>query len=251
MWMSKFNQQLKVNVSPVLTRGHSVEDVSVCHLHAPINISLMREMFHKQTLNYSDLWQQTKPKHWHMQLFGGKRFLQKMTKCIHHEKRLIVPCTKVFLMQFAVNTTTHTHTHTHLETLCLMKFSVWLPISYLLNSKLTICSGCNLLNAESWERKWDSASWPRDTKSFRALTVWLLWLTGGLVVANSIHHDCSYHHWGTLWDSLSITLLFREHRVGTFSWVRPESSFQVKFVDNDDTAKVGVTFLTNNISIKG
>lgn len=83
---------------------------------------------------------------------------------------LIAPRTKVISMRFAVNI------HTHLETLNLMKFTVWLPISYLLNSYLTICSGSNWLNAEGWGGKRDSVSLTRDTKSLRALGAWLLWL---------------------------------------------------------------------------
>ena len=158
-------------------------------LQASVNISL----FYKQTLNYPNQWQQTKPEHCaslpvtfsYLGIKGFCRQWQNVTDTLWEEE-LIVPCTRVILMRFAVNI------HTHLETLYLMKCVVCLPISYLLNSYLTIWSGSNLLNAEGLRER-DSVSLTRDTKSFRAWRAWLPWLIGGLVVATPIHPDSSYH----------------------------------------------------------
>lgn len=86
----------------------------------------------------------------HIQLFGVKRVLQTLTKC---NRGADCP-----LHQSSSHEVCSQNTHTHLETLCLMKFAVWLPISYLVNSCLTICSDSNLWNAEGWERKWECES---------------------------------------------------------------------------------------------
>lgn len=89
----------------------------------------------------------------------------------------IILCTKVALMRFAVNI------HTHLETLCLMKSVVWLPISYLLNSYLTVCSGSNFLNEREGLRE-KTRQRESDTKSLRA---WLHWLTGRRACSGNFH----------------------------------------------------------------
>lgn len=92
---------------------------------------------------------------------------------------------------FAIKEVCRKHAHTRKETLYLMKFAVWLPNSYLLNSYL-MCRGSNLLNAVR-ERKRESVTQTHDTKCFSAFSARLLWLMRGLVVATSIHPDSSYH----------------------------------------------------------